>query len=111
MAEQTYWFARRFPVGDRRNAMAPVRPEGFRVAWTFVWRMVGGAAAWHVLGGLAGWSLYASGPGPLTWLLGVLGPIVFVACAAYGGWYFVKVAQSRGDNQHTVDDYKAGRVR
>jgi hypothetical protein len=63
-----------------------------------------------VLIGLAGWAGYASGFGPMTWVLGALGPIVFVACAIYGAWYFIKMARDRGDHQHTVDDYKAGRV-
>jgi hypothetical protein len=111
MAEQKYWFARRFPLSDRRNSMSPVTPEGFRVAWTFLWWMVGGATAWLLLGGLAVWSISASGIGPLSWVLGVLGPVVFIGCAIYGAWYFIAQAKSRGDHNHTVDDYKAGRVK
>lgn len=110
MAENRYWFARRFPVGDRRNSMGPVTSEGFRVAWTFVWWMVGGGVAWLLLLGLAGWAGYASGFGPLSWVLGALGPIVFIACAVDGAWHFIKTARDRGDNQHTVEDYKSGRV-
>ena len=100
MAETKFWFARRFPLGDRRNAMAPVSPEGFRVAWTFVGWMVGGAIAAGLVALLSAWV-------PFAWILGVL---VFVACAAYGAWSFISQAQSRGDHQHTVDDYKRGRV-
>ena len=111
MADHEYWFARRFPVGHPRNAMSPVTPEGFRVAWTFVWWMVGGAVAWLVLGGLAAWSITASGIGPLAWVLGVLGPVVFIGCAIYGAWHFITQAQNRGDHNHTVEDYKAGRVK
>ncbi len=111
MAEQDYWFARRFPVGDRRNSMSPVSPEGMRVAWTFVGLMAGGAIAWLLLGGLAGWSFYASGPGPLSWVLAVLGPVVFIACAIYGGTTFIRESQRRGDPNHTAGDYKAGRVK
>lgn len=110
MAENRYWFARRFPVGNPRNAMSPVTPEGYRVAWTFVWCMVGGAAAMIVLMGLAGWAAYATGFGPLSWVLGILGIAAFVGCAIYGARYFISEAQNRGDHQHTVDDYKAGRV-
>jgi hypothetical protein len=110
MSENKYWFARRFPVGHRRNAMSPVTPEGFRVAWTFVWWMVGGAAAWIVLLGIAGWVGSTSGFGPLTFVLGALGLVVFLACAIYGAWYFISQAKDRGDHQHTVDDYKNGRV-
>ena len=45
MAENKYWFARRFPLGDRRNAMSPITSEGHRVAWIFVAWMIGGAIA------------------------------------------------------------------
>jgi hypothetical protein len=111
MAEQEYWFARRFPVGDRRNAMSPVTPEGYRIAWTFVLWMVGGALAALVLLSLGGWAMYALGPtSVVTWLLGALTPVVFIGCAVYGAWYFISQAKERGDHQHTVDDYKQGRV-
>ncbi|MEO7223026.1 MAG: hypothetical protein ABIY37_11180 [Devosia sp.] len=91
--------------------MSPMTPEGFRVAWTFVWWMVGGAAAWVLLGGLAVLSIYTSGIGPLSWVLGVLGPVVFIACAIYGAWSFIMQAKDRGDHNHTIEDYKAGRVK
>ena len=110
MAENRYWFARRFPVGDRRNAMAPVTPEGFRVAWTFVWWMVGGAAAALVLLSVGGWVAYSTNFSPLSWVIGALAPVVFIGCAIYGAWYFISQAQNRGDHQHTVADYKSGKV-
>lgn len=100
MPENKYWFARRFPVGTARNSMAPVSPEGFAVVKTFVRWMIGGAlaaAAFVILGFFSWW-----------WF--ILAPIVFVGCAIYGAWYFISQAQGRGDHQHTVDDYKAGRV-
>jgi membrane protein implicated in regulation of membrane protease activity len=100
MAESKYWFARRFPVGHPRNAMSPVTPEGFRVVYTFLAWMIGGVIAAGVVAALGVWIPYA-------W---ALAPIVFVGCAAYGGWYFISQAQNRGDHQHTVEDYKAGRV-
>jgi hypothetical protein len=96
-----YWFARRFPVSDRRNSMSPITPEGYRVAWTFVGWMIGGACAALVLVGL----------GFVHWLFMVPAPLVFVACAAYGGWYFISQSQSRGDKLHTIEDYKLGRVK
>jgi hypothetical protein len=110
MSENKYWFARRFPVGHPRNAMAPVTPEGFKVAWTFVWWMVGGAIVAMALLGLAGWSTYASGFGATSWVLLGLAPIIFIACSIYGAWYFISQAQNRGDHNHTVEDYKARRV-
>lgn len=101
MAENRYWFARRFPVGHPRNAMAPVTPEGFAVVRTFITWMIGGLVAAVVLGLLGSF---------VGWWLWVLAPIVFVASAACGGWYFISQAQGRGDHNHTVDDYKSGRV-
>ena len=101
MADNKYWFARRFPVGHRRNSMSPVTPEGFRVAWTFV--------AWMVGGALLAAILLALGLTVVPWLW-IAAPIVFIACAAHGGWSFISAAQGRGDHQHTVEDYKQGRV-
>lgn len=102
MAENKYWFARRFPVGHPRNAMAPVSPEGWRVVWTFVGWMTGGAFAAIALV-LVG--LYLDQP----WAY-VVAVFAYVACTMYGGWYFLNTAISRGDHNHTVADYKAGRV-
>ena len=102
MAENKYWFARRFPVGHRRNAMSPVTQEGWNVVKAFVGWMTGGAAAAVVLVLLA---LYFG-----QWWLYVVAVLVYVACAAYGGWYFISTAMKRGDPNNTVDDYKAGRV-
>ncbi|MHB1110033.1 MAG: hypothetical protein ACYCZU_06940 [Devosia sp.] len=101
MAEQEYWFARRFPVGHPRNAMAPVSKRAMEIVWTFVGWMVGGAVAAVVIVLLG---LFAV---PYLW---IAAPFVFAGCAAYGGWYFVSQAMSRGDKTHTVDVYKAGRV-
>ena len=101
MAENKYWFARRFPLTDRRNSMSPVTPEGYRVAWIFVGWMIGGAIAAAAVLILA-----------IFWmpLFGVLAPVVFIGCAIYGAWYFITQARDRGDHQHTIDDYKQGRV-
>lgn len=110
MAENRYWFARRFPLTDPRNSMSPVSPEGYRVAWTFVWWMIGGAVGMIVLLGLAAWAATLTTFGPLSWMLGVVGFAVFIGCTVYGAWYFIREAKNRGDHQHTIDDYKQGRV-
>ena len=101
MVENKYWFARRFPLSDRRNGMAPITPEGYRVAWIFVAWMIGGAIAAGVILVLG-----------VLWIpfLGVLAPFIFIGCAIYGAWYFIMQAKNRGDHQHTVDDYRQGRV-
>jgi hypothetical protein len=103
MAEQEYWFARRFPVGHARNAMAPVNEQGYAAVRTFVSTMTSGAIVAIVLSFVAFW---ISQPA-----LYVAGGIAFVAAAAYAGWRFISLSVSRGDNKHTVEDYKAGRVK
>lgn len=95
MADSEYWFARRFPVGHPRNAMAPVRQQGNFVTWAFVGGSVLGALCFAVLG--------------LNGQI-IAGTIVFVLMAIASGGMFIGMASSRGDKQHTVDDYKAGRV-
>jgi hypothetical protein len=102
MAEQEYWFARRFPVGHPRNAMSPINEGGYAAVRTFVSTMTSGAIAAVVLSFIAFW---ISQPA-----LYVVAGVVFVAAAIYAGWRFISVATSRGDHNHTVDDYKAGRV-
>jgi membrane protein implicated in regulation of membrane protease activity len=91
-----YWFARRFPVGHPRNAMAPVSRKGFLVVYGFV--------AGMVLGGVAFVGLAALG-------MPIIGAVVFVLAAAVAGWMFISLANSRGDHQRTVAEYKAGRGR
>lgn len=80
--------------------MSPVTPEGYRVVYTFLAWMVGGALA----GGLI---LLLGASVPFAW---ITAPVVFAGCAIYGAWYFISEAQKRGDHEHTVADYKAGRV-
>lgn len=101
MAEDKYWFARRFRLSNSRNSMAPISPEGYRVAWNFVGSMFGGAL---FAVGLLIMSIW------VPWLQ-VLAPLAFIAATVWGGWRFISLVQTRGDTQHTVDDYKAGRVR
>jgi membrane protein implicated in regulation of membrane protease activity len=96
LAENRYWFARRFPVGDGRNSMAPVSTEGVVVAWVFVGAMLVGAL------GL----LFLGMNGQI-----VSGIAMFVVLAVAGAGMFIGMsAGKRGDKQHTVDDYKSGRV-
>ncbi len=95
MAEQKYWFARRFPVGHPRNAMAPVSQEGWWVVWVFVAAMAVGALGLIFLG--------------LNGQI-VSGIAMFVVMALLGGGMFIGMAQTRGDKGRTVEDYRAGRV-
>jgi hypothetical protein len=49
----------------------------------------------------------------LLWLpyLWIAAPFVFAATAMYAGWALILAAQGRGDHNHTIEDYKAGRVK
>ena len=95
MVEQKYWFARRFPVGHPRNAMAPVSTEGWLLVASFAADLAVGALLW----------LYLASIGQA-----VFGIIAFIALAIMGAGMLIVFAGSRGDQQHTVEDYKAGRV-
>ena len=95
MADTEYWFARRFPTGHPRSAMAPVSRKAMYVVWAFVGGMVLGALCFLFLG--------LNGQ-----IIG--GVIVFALMAAASSGMFVGMAMSKGDKQHTVEDYRAGRV-
>ncbi len=86
-----YWFARRFPVGDPRNAMAPVHWKGYAVVGAYVTLLVLGGVAFAWLG--------ASGQ-----LL--LGGAVFAAAAIFGASLFIAMSNTRGDKMRTVTDYR-----
>jgi len=90
-----YWFARRFPVGHKSNALAPVTKEGRMVGLLFTALMIVGAAI--------GAALAAAGDI-------VLGVCIFAVLGGIGGAMFLIVAQQKTDREHTVDDYAAGRV-
>lgn len=90
-----YWYARRFPVGHWRNAMAPVSPKARRVTWVFVGGMSLGMLAFFVFGLIGHWRIGAG---------------IFAVLAAYSGWYFLFVPIRRFDRHHTVEDYMTGRV-
>ena len=90
-----FWFARRFPVGHSRNAMAPVSREGWLVVASFIASML--------LGGVAFVALAVSGDV-------IIGAAVFAAVAIFGGGAFVTAAMAKGDRNHTVADYRSGRA-
>jgi hypothetical protein len=86
-----YWFARRFPVGHARNAIAPVTRQGWLAfgAWgaamlagsgVFLWLAVSGA----FFGGL----------------------VVFVVVAIVATWILMAVVWRHSDNARTVEDYR-----
>jgi hypothetical protein len=86
-----YWFARRFPVGHARSAMAPVHWKG--------WAMFGVFVAAMLVGGL-GFVLSALNGG---WLWGI---IVFVSLTAMGAGMLLIAVNAHGDATKTVEDYR-----
>jgi hypothetical protein len=90
-----HWFARRFPVGHKSNALAPVTKEGRMVGLLFTALMIVGAGI--------GAAVAASGDV-------ILGICIFAVFGGLGGAMFLIVAQQKTDREHTVADYAEGRV-
>lgn len=86
-----YWFARRFPVGNPRNAMAPVHWKGYAIVATYVTLLV--------LGGLAFAWLSAGGRA-------ILGAAIFAAAAVIGASLFISLSSAKGDKTRTVAEYR-----
>lgn len=86
-----YWFARRFPVGSPRNAMAPVHWKGYAIVAVYVTLLVlGGVAfAWFGAGGQL-----------------IMGAAIFAAAAVVGASLFIGLASVRGDKTRTVAEYR-----
>jgi hypothetical protein len=93
-APREYWFARRFPVGHARKAMAPVHWKGYAAAAIFVLVLFigGGAFAWM---GASGYLIQ--------------GIVVFSIAALIGCVWFITVATAMGDRTRTVADYQKDR--
>lgn len=85
-----YWFARRFPVGNPRNAMSPVHWKGRAVVATYVTLLVLGALAFAWLG--------ASGDL-------IMGAVAFAVTAVVGASLFLILSNTKGDKTRTVADY------
>lgn len=92
-----YWFARRFALDVKgANAVAPVSREGWMVVTFFGGCLIAGAA------GLATFALGYRAP--------FIGLLVLVGFSAVGIATFLVAAVRKSDQQHTVDDYRHGRV-
>ena len=86
-----FWFARRFPVGSPRNAMAPVHWKGYAIVAVYVTLLVLGGLAFAWLG--AGGQL-------------VLGAAIFAAAAVVGASLFIGLSSAKGDKTRTVAEYR-----
>ncbi len=91
MSEREYWFARRFPLGDPRQAYAPVNWKGYAVSLAFVSVLTGGGLAFAWFG--AQGDLFE-------------GLLVFAITALVSGVWFTMTAKANGDPVRTVADYR-----
>ncbi len=86
-----YWFARRFPVGNPRNAIGPINWKGTAIVALYVGLLVAGGLSFAWLG--------ASGQL-------VLGIAIFAATAVVGAGLFIGLSSIKGDKARTVADYR-----
>ena len=86
-----YWFARRFPVGNPRNAMTPVHWKGYAVIAVYVTLLT--------LGGLAFAWFGASGKL-------ILGAVLFAVAAVAGASLFIGLSSVKGDKTRTAAEYR-----
>ncbi len=86
-----YWFARRFPVGNPRNAMAPVHWKGYATVAAYVTLLVLGGVAFAWMGA----------QGQL-----IAGAVVFGVAALIGASLFIGLSSAKGDKARTVADYR-----
>lgn len=91
MSDREYWFARRYPLKDPRQAFAPVHWKGYLVSLVFVSALTAGGVAFAWLG--ANNEMFE-------------GVIVFAAVALCAGFWFTTTAKANGDRIRTVADYK-----
>lgn len=91
VSEREYWFARRFPLSDQRQAFAPVHWKGYLVSLVFVSALTGGGVAFAYLG--AKDDMFE-------------GVLVFAIVALLAGVWFTMTAKANGDPIRTVADYK-----
>ncbi len=95
--EPEFWFARRFPLGDTRQAYAPVHWKGWVSTFVFLAALAAGGAvfAWDALveqNFIQGFAVF------------------IVACLTGTAWYLL-VVRANSDTLNTVADYKKGKPR
>jgi hypothetical protein len=87
---QEYWFARRFPLGDHRKAMAPVHWKGYAAAVVYMLALLAGGGAFVYFG--------------VTDRL-MLGVVIFTIVAIGAAFWFITTARIHGDPVRTVAEY------
>lgn len=91
MSEREYWFARRYPLGNPRQAYAPVHWKGYAVSLIFVTALTAGGVAFAWFG--ANDNLF-------------MGIMIFIGVAILAGAWFTLTAKANGDPVRTVAEYK-----
>lgn len=91
MSEREYWFARRFPLSDRRQAYAPINWKGYAASLLFVTALTGGGVAFAWFGSHD--NLFE-------------GVVIFALTALLAGVWFTMTAKANGDPIRTVADYR-----
>jgi hypothetical protein len=94
-AQTEYWFARRFPVGSPRKALAPVHWKGWALSVAYVLVLAAGGFAFAWLG--AGGRM-------------VEGVIIFALAAAIGAGGYIAIAEAKSDKTRTVEDYRKAKT-
>ncbi|MDX2238797.1 MAG: hypothetical protein NW203_14635 [Hyphomonadaceae bacterium] len=85
------WFARRFPVDDPRNAMAPASWKGWAVAGGFIAAMIAGGLVFAVVAIAFG----------VIW-----GAIAFACIATGAAATLIALSVAKGDATRTVEDIR-----
>lgn len=91
MSEREYWFARRFPLKDPRQAYAPVNWKGYAASILFVSVLTAGGVAFAWFG--AHGDMFE-------------GVIIFAIVTLLAGVWFTLTAKANGDPIRTVADYR-----
>lgn len=91
VSEREYWFARRYPLSDGRQAYAPVNWKGYAASLLFVTALTGGGIAFAWFGAHGGM---------------FEGVIIFAIVALLAGVWFTLTAKANGDPIRTVADYR-----
>lgn len=92
-----FWFARRFPLGDARQAYVPVHWKGWLAMIAFVAALAGAGAffAWDAM----------------VEQNFVQGLMVFIVAGFAATAWIQLVVRANSDTLHTVADYKKGKPR
>jgi hypothetical protein len=92
-----FWFARRFPIGDARQAYAPVHWKGWLAILGFV-AVLGGAGAFFAWEALVEQNF-------------AQGLMVFIVAVTAATAWLQLVVRANSDTLHTTADYREGKPR